>query len=121
MARWYPNLYIDLGGGGIGCPNCKRPWGTMNFFHRDMETNFSSIEEALSVCVRCDGGCWEGPIKDLIEISPFGGWNKILKWWEEATQTKLNDCQIFVPTILDRSVEEFLKEQIDNNLRAIFG
>lgn len=86
-----------------------------------METNFSSIEEALSVCVRCDDGCWEGLIKDLIEISPFGGWNKILKWWEEATQTKLNDCQIPVSTTSNKGVEEFLKEQRDRNLRAIFG
>lgn len=120
MAKWYPNLYRELSGDLVGCPSCKSTWEGMRFVNRDMETDFFSIKEALSVCVRCYCGYWEGPIKNLVELH-LGGWNKIIQWWEEATKTKLNDCQIIVPVSSNESVEEFLKEQKDNNLRAIFG
>lgn len=120
MANWHPNLYLDLGGSMIGCPKCTTYWGILAFYDLDMSTNFLSIEEALSIRVRCGCG-WEGQIEDLQELQP-GGWDTIIKWWEKALNYQDRSCirKRLIP-VNSKNVEESLKEQRNNNLREIFG
>jgi len=112
MAKWYPTLFHELGGLMIGCQNCNTHWGAMAFVS-PIEDDHFSIESAMSALIKC--GCKIDFIKNLQEFEP-GGWDKIKEWWEKALNTKLQ-----VPTIGLRDTEEFLREQTDNNLRAIFG
>lgn len=74
-----------------------------------LDIHFSSIKESLFVKVECDCS-WSGIIADLQELEP-DGWDMIKKWWEEK----------MIEPITNRSPEEFIKEQTDSNLRAIFG
>lgn len=117
MAKWYPTLFHELGGLMIGCSSCKLHWGAMSFV-TPIEEDYFSIEGAMSALIKCQ--CKIDFIKNLQEFEP-DGWNKIKQWWEKILGIKLQNSQIITSSISEKSVEEFLREQRDNNLRAIFG
>jgi len=112
MATWW-ELFGDIKKDTTGCPLCKNRWSEMNMPDSGLDRHSSSLEDALATSVICPCS-WRGLMKDLNESKP-GGWSTIKEWWREKTGTKMME------SAQNKSVEDYIKEQIDSNLRAIFG